>query len=164
MTANRLHRRQAAQRLVDSQVRWIDEHGGTRAGYAKRYGEAQGAAIWEADIDRLTVLRAQLADVDLPQMARPPKRMAEPVVYLEPPAYLTGQAPARYRAPQIETMTTHLSDGSVIEIEIGEASCAKCGEHIIRIGQVVAWQHGNELVGRPRRSYLGGRYDHDARP
>lgn len=60
-----------------------------------------------------------------------------------------------------ETSTFTLSDGSKLTIETAEAVCAKCGEKIIRIAGS-DWGHGDELVSRPRRSYLGGRYDHKA--
>ena len=53
---------------LDSQRRWIDEHGGDLAGYIERYGEpgltkkwygAGGAAIFWADLARLHDLERQ---------------------------------------------------------------------------------------------------------
>jgi hypothetical protein len=54
-----------------------------------------------------------------------------------------------------------LSTGEVVDIHIAKASCAKCGEPIVRIGDS-PWGHGDELVGRRRRHWMGGRFDHDA--
>lgn len=58
------------------------------------------------------------------------------------------------------TLTYRLSNGDTITVDMAEATCARCGERSIRIGGG-AWGHANALVGRPRRSFLGSKYDHD---
>jgi hypothetical protein len=63
------------------------------------------------------------------------------------------------------TITRHpatLSTGEVIEITIGEGTCVKCGERMTLIGEGGEWNHADALVDRPRRHWMGGRFDHDA--
>lgn len=54
------------QQRIREQIKWIEEHGGSRAGYILRYGSKHdpehygdgGEAIWDADRIELERLRA----------------------------------------------------------------------------------------------------------
>lgn len=59
-------------------------------------------------------------------------------------------------------ITATLSTGETVTIDVADATCAKCHDRIIRIAGT--WGHADELVSRPGRHWMGGRYDHRARP
>jgi hypothetical protein len=62
-----------AYAAVSEQRRWVEDHGGSRAGYVARYGDSSapaderqgdgGQAIYNADIARLRDLEADLASL-----------------------------------------------------------------------------------------------------
>jgi hypothetical protein len=65
-------RRDILVSLIDEQRKWIEDHGGTKAGYIARYGAAGdsehygngGEAIYDADKQRLENLEFQLEQKD----------------------------------------------------------------------------------------------------
>jgi len=58
------------EKEIDSQVRWVAEHGATESGYVARYGSINdaeyygsgGETIYKADMETLEKLRARLAE------------------------------------------------------------------------------------------------------